>query len=49
MDMYRYFIVDVVSCMVGSMLSCFGSCSDVVKYEFSSICKLFGIGEYCYE
>ena len=52
MDTYRYFVVGVVGQLsrfnVG-MLSCFGSFSDVVEHEFSSICELLGIGEYCYE
>lgn len=40
MDMYRYFVVDVVSRMAGSIagiLSCFGSCSEVVECKFSEI------------
>lgn len=52
MNMYRYVSVSLVgyrsSCSIG-MLSCFVSSSDVVKYEFSSICELLGICEYYYE
>lgn len=52
MDMCRYVSVSLGSCMVdiiAGILSYFGSCSDVAKYKFSSICELLGIGEYCYE
>ncbi len=52
----EYISVNLVSCMVGDVvgiLSCFVnslvSFSHVVEYEFSGICELLGIGEYCYE